>query len=275
MKKLFRKICAIVLALIMVSGSVPSYALEMEDQVSTPCYGIDEPGEAVLEWLRNGRKGRMPSNTDVKSINRSLSMRPSVYAMLPESYDVRSEGGIEPVYNQAPFNTCWAIAANVAAGSHIINKFPHISFCPFHTAHFTYSDNPEMGSWYVDDPYDYGGLFSFAVNTFASGSGPVINDHNIYEAPEFTEEDRYRRDFQVKDSFILEVNNSMLDPDAQEAVKSLVKDIVYNGNCVSAALYADDSPSAMNDETAAVNNVENYGADHEVVIAGWDDNYNF
>ena len=98
MKKNFlRKISAIVLTFTLVSAGVPSYALEREEKFNEPCYSIDEQSEAFYNWLENGRKGRMPSNTDADSINRSLSMRPATYTLLPESYDVRSRGGVEPV----------------------------------------------------------------------------------------------------------------------------------------------------------------------------------
>ena len=87
-----------------------------------------------VEWVENGKQGAMPTYQDFSYLTKSYARLGAMQnALLPEEYDLRDYGKVEPVLDQNPLGICWAIAANSAAASPLMEQFPQTSFSPIHT----------------------------------------------------------------------------------------------------------------------------------------------
>ena len=92
-----------------------------------------------VEWVENGKQSAMPTYQDFSYLTKSYARLGAMQnALLPEEYDLRDYGKVEPVLDQNPLGICWAIAANSAAASPLMEQFPQTSFSPIHTTWFTF-----------------------------------------------------------------------------------------------------------------------------------------
>lgn len=103
-----------------------------------------------------------------KSYARLSAMR---NALLPEEYDLRDYGLVEPIPNQGEFGSCWAVGANSAAASTLLKRFPQTALSPIHTAWFTYNGSEEEVGW----------GFGAAEDAFYTGDDTFTADGGSYQ----------------------------------------------------------------------------------------------
>ncbi len=174
--------------------------------------------------------------------------------ILPECYDMRSEGRLNVVRSQGNQGTCWAFAALGALESSLL---PDEKFT-FSVDHMNHANGFNR---YAQD----GGDFNMALAYLASWQGPVNEADDPYGDG---------------------ISGENLQPvvHVQEAVQigkkdyEQIKTMILNYGGVQSSFYSDMENA---DSDSAYYNAEHFSyyypgineANHDVVIVGWDDHY--
>lgn len=284
----FKRTISGLLAVLLIAVCIPVSALDMEtDGGKTAQTGMSPLAEFFdesqinpdyLEWLKNGGQGHAPSAQNfsylAKSYARLRMMRNA--ATLPEKYDLRDFGRVNAVPDQGSLGICWAVAANSAAASSIMEQFPQTVLSPIHTAWFSYRGDEEEEYRTTDDPYLSGGNDGMSVAAMAAWKGPVMDAKiplDAYNQQDPSEELRFESDYHLQDAFYM-TNGVYWDYDWNRHVSNeITKQILTETGAVTISYYASGIQNAFNDNTFAWYNSDINPADHEVLIVGWDDNY--
>lgn len=276
--KRFGKICSLVLAALMITA-VPVNAtgdgspyIKKESPVSD-YFNEKYINPEYEQWVKDGQQGTAPPIQDLSYLEKSYVNLPVPCAGIPEAYDLRDYGLVEPVYNQGAYDNCWAVAANVVAGSPLLEQFPQLSLSPYHTTWFTYRGNEEEEADYCDNPYAAGGFSTSAVATLAAWKGPVYMDSittDPYAEGDPDECTRFKADFHMQDSYYMP-SGTYNEAEYFGINKEITKKIIMETGPVSVKFKSDDD--CFNSDTSAWYNKEEDYSDHQVVIVGWDDNY--
>lgn len=177
------------------------------------------------------------------SVSLKITSTEESFVSLPESYDLRKRGRVSEIKDQGDTDTCWAYAAFGALESGLLpeekldlNAMDLINHKPY-----SYTDNE-------------GGDFAMALSYLLSWKGPVVSQ----------KEDAVKH--------VQEVH--FYDTDDIDNIKWGV--FLYGG--VSTSIYANvsssfGSSSYYNTKTNAYCYRGSNGANHDVVIIGWDDGY--
>lgn len=230
-----------------------------------------------IEWMKDRRDGIRPSAQDFSYLRQSYNRLHSLqnYALLPEKYDLREYGLVEPVPNQGNTGMCWAIAANSAASGTVMEQFPQISFSPVHTAWFKCRGNEEEEFMMVSDPYMNGGTDAEAVATMSAWKGPVLNSKVPFNTDNIKNPDeklRWDADYHLQDAYYMP-NGVYYESDTDLCIdNAITKQLLMELGTITINYYA-SNPDAYNEETSAYYNTEYNSADHAVLLVGWDDNY--
>ena len=232
-----------------------------------------------VEWEENGKQGAMPVYQDFSYLTKSYARLGAMQnALLPEEYDLRDYGKVEPVLDQNPLGICWAIAANSAAASPLMEQFPQTSFSPIHTTWFTFRGPEDEESRPVEDPYMAGGNDANAVAAMAAWKGPVFEERaplNPQNQQNPEESLRYAADYHLQDAYYMP-NGIYSDSDWGLDVyidTAIIKQMLMNNMSITIHYYSSGMSDYYNEETSAWYNSEPVSTDHAVLIAGWDDNY--
>lgn len=175
-------------------------------------------------------------------------------AELPARYDFREEGRITKIKNQGNIGTCWAFASCMALETRLLpEKEIHLSedHMSIHNS-FGYTQNE-------------GGEYTMAMAYLLAWQGPVAEEDDPYgdgDSP-----DDLEPVFHVQ-----EVN--ILPADDIDAIKTAV----YKYGGVQSSLYTamaagKTDTDSYDSETGAYYYDGINGANHDVVIIGWDDDY--
>lgn len=230
-----------------------------------------------IEWLKNGGVGMSPSAQDFSYLEESYARLRSMqnYVLLPEKYDLREYGLVEPVTDQGDTGLCWVIAANSAASGTLMEQFPQISFSPVHTAWFARRGNEEEEFIPVIDPYMSGGTDGIAVAAMSAWKGPVFSNKapiNANDTKELDEKLRWDADYHLQDAYYMPYG-VYYDKEIDLTVDNeITKQLIMDVGAITINYYA-SNPDTYNEETSAYYNDEDYSADHAVLLVGWDDNY--
>lgn len=211
----------------------------------------------------------------MESIKKSSAM---VYSEMPASFDLRENGGVSGVRNQAGYGTCWTHSAIASAETSIIKSNPSVDLSEFHTAYYTYSGGGQIEPQSDDlkSTLNRGGTCFVVTNLWSQWIGPVAEKRLRYGDEEFfdNQEDvnsmKYKADYHLKNAY-------MFDYDEEKTnfteVNNLVKQFVYSGLAVDVAFYS-NTAECYSDEFYSINGTKNKkSADHSVVIVGWDDGF--
>ncbi len=190
-------------------------------------------------------------------LENTLTMNQLVYEeVLPEQYDMRTEGMTSPVRDQGIFGTCWAFAALSALetvtlpGEPIIYSVDHMSMLSgFNIENLT------------------GGDYTMAIAYLAGWKGPVLEEDDPYGDSETNEKAKVQKHLEEA---------VFINSKDYEAIKHHV----YKYGGVQSSIYMELELQEQNRDSGyynAENSAYYYtgedACNHDVVIVGWDDNY--
>lgn len=171
----------------------------------------------------------------------------------PAQYDLRDEGRVSPVRDQAQQTTCWAFAALSAVESALL---PDVDL--------------ELSADHLNEHHGFqtdgnGGDFNMALAYFVSWKGPVTEEEDPYgdgESP-----DGLAAAVHVQDAVILTDDSDI----------SRLKSLIMENGAIESAIYALQDPEAMRDlydpDTAAYYYSGSEICNHDIDIIGWDDEF--
>ncbi|WP_040197457.1 lectin like domain-containing protein [Candidatus Soleaferrea massiliensis] len=283
-RKRFKRLLSLLAAgSVLLSGSaLPALA----DKPASPDDDLRleaaQVNEEYIRYLENGTiGGAAPSMLDLSYLNERYTAVPRARAALPSSYDLRDYGLVSPVRNQGSWGTCWTFSALGSAESGLLGRFPHTSLSNLHLNWFSYiGDEEEEYSLYMRNGREntpvwlLGGNDPGAVSTLAAWKGAISSGKLPYDESIDTVDEtlRYDSDYHLQNAFFLGNGyygyvQESLRPDTET-----VKTILTQYGAVSVS-YCSSNWDTLNQETFAWYNDEPAGADHAVLIAGWDDDY--
>lgn len=205
---------------------------------------------------------------------------------LPDAYDLRSSGRMTSVKDQGKEGLCWSYSTLAAAESNILSqnldvpdvlkKDGELCLSVGHMGYYTYTNDPKndislSGDWIsADAKGSTGGNCDIAAAIMASGRGL---QHEIFtDTADFADGySEYQRDSSF---YRLKYSQYLKKVKSQEDIAAVKSWIIENG-AVDVSFYNSASFYTKNkDSTAYYQNVySGKNTNHEVVIAGWDDNY--
>ncbi len=216
---------------------------------------------------------------------------------LPKAYDLRDQGIVTPVKNQNPWGSCWGFSIIAASEASILAKAGttyaatglDLSELQLVSSVFRNGGAPETlvgalqaGEGYhsaISDPnlgIDAGGLFSYGVNVFAAGIGPVLeSDAEYRNTGVYTGSSATHEDDPV---YLVMVTRKVADDDAngtivtkqstdyltQEQIKALDSDesvVNYKVKCYAGNYRASDGTAVYTDWTIASQNGQSVDED--------------
>lgn len=195
MKKLFRTGLAALLALVIIicgaAAVLPASAAQDE----------------IPEWAADD--------------NPDEGLAPTGYKQFPETYDLRNEGVVTPVKDQAYWGTCWSFGPIAAAETSILSSLGYtyeetgLDLSERHLAYFAYDHlTKEMypsqageGLYYYEeseDPnirFENGGDFLYVTSLFAQGIGPLPELWFPYRGVDDNGESNYLEEYHAYSPF--------------------------------------------------------------------------
>ena len=171
----------------------------------------------------------------------------------PAQYDLREEGRVSPVKDQAQQTTCWAFAALSAVESALL---PEVDL--------------QLSADHLNEHHGFqtegnGGDFNMALAYLVSWKGPVTEEEDPYgdgESP-----DDLTAAVHVQDAVIL----------TDDMDTSRLKALIMENGAIESAIYAMQDPEAMSDlynsETSAYYYSGSEICNHDIDIIGWDDDF--
>ena len=173
---------------------------------------------------------------------------------LPEKYDMRDYGRVTEVRDQGRYGTCWAFASLGALETSLLPK----EYCVFST------DNMTLTNSYNLD-IDIGGEHTMSIAYLAAWQGPVYEEDDPYGDGE--------TDSSLKAVKHLEEALIINDKDMD-----ILKSAIFRYGGVETSLYCqmeyvDSVSKYYSRDHAAYYYDGEEGANHDVVVVGWDDKY--
>ena len=228
------------------NGTVTVHAGDEVKELSADEEGmvsVEEAAEALGFALRWEEKTRTAALTSPEKIK----------VQYPASYDLRDDGRVSPVRDQAQWATCWAFAALSAVESSLLPE----TVLQFSAEHLSYHHGFQIGE-------NTGGDFNMALAYLVSWKGPVTE-----------EEDPYGDEYSPDDlKAAVHVQNAVMlaDPDTDR-----LKALIYENGAVESAIYARQDLEAMSGfydpDTAAYYYTGEEACNHDIDIIGWDDSF--
>jgi len=254
-----RATLALAVALLATLCALPQVATAA-GTVARPELGPLSPAfvEALHDPMVALGLGRLPSPVDV-TVDAGTGLRAAARAALPSSYDLRAEGRLTPVKDQAQWATCWAFSNIAAVESKVLSATPAPSPAPDYS-----EDNLIRRSGYFSSNtrrYNTGGYDFMAVAYFARWAGPVPDTSDPYDGAAGANGTVKH----VQGVVMIPGRTSPLDND-------LVKQLVMQNGALSVGMWMDWSAYG-NDDTYAYYDPVAEGENHGVDVVGWDDGY--
>lgn len=184
----------------------------------------------------NGEAEVGASTLDLSYLNDSIASGAgaAMYAndLLPTAFDLRDEGVVGPVLDQATTSNCWAFANLGAAESSVLPYYPTAQFSRAHLAWFTYNGNEEQevdgAKLYPQQAYETGAWDQQAIGTLAAWKGPVFSSTVPFQAEYVDESLRYASDFHLQDAYYLPTSLNGISGAALEPSIDAVKRIIHD-----------------------------------------------
>ena len=218
-------------------------------------------GEAELSADENGRVSAEEAakalgysySWDGKACEAKIEAPESSNPEFPAQYDLREEGRVSPVKDQAQQTTCWAFAALSAVESTLL---PEVDI--------------QLSADHLNEHHGFrtegnGGDFNMALAYLVSWTGPVTEEEDPYgdgESP-----DDLTAAVHVQDAVIL----------TDDMDTSRLKALIMENGAIESAIYAMQDPEAMSDlynsETSAYYYSGSEICNHDIDIIGWDDDF--
>ncbi|MEG2323274.1 MAG: lectin like domain-containing protein [Anaerovoracaceae bacterium] len=218
-----------------------------------------------------------------------------VKAALPEKFDLRTEGKVQPIRDQGNFGNCWTFGALASMESSLImkgNASTSINLSENHLTWFnangknTNKDKSEYGGGDTfnlrgENPYNNGGGGYFSVPTLARGYGAVdesvINYNGEWPSALQTVSNIRLANADYLPETVNRDEDYVYKSTNMESINT-VKDCIKNKGIVDISYYDDDKFTNYENSTIyGYNAVDSNGnplyANHEVSIVGWDDDF--
>ncbi|GHU42093.1 hypothetical protein FACS1894111_05450 [Clostridia bacterium] len=208
-------------------------------------------------------------------------------ASLASSYDARKEGLISPVKNQGSNGLCWAFAAYGAIEANLLKNNKGVQdLSEMHLAYATSDSSGNTAQGFDRMPGDGGNRYYSAAYLMRGTnlSGTVAENSDLYNtAPlsirSLSTTQGKAKNFTVKNMLFLSETKA-------DITSTAIKEAVMRYGAVGAAMYWEGATTAdqgtestvyYNSEHAAYyldnGTKENGGANHDVLIVGWNDSY--
>lgn len=206
----------------------------------------------------------IPINEISKYLNCSVSYylennhidiaRVGVDSKLPAVYDMRDVGRVTDVRDQGRYGTCWAFASLAAIESSLM-PYKEYTFSP---DHMTLSNSYKLG-------VDMGGEHTMSIAYLAGWQGPVLEKDDPYG--DAVSDNSLDSVVHLEEAILIE------DRDLE-----IIKSAIYRYGAVETSLYTqmeyrDSFSYYYNKDTAAYCYIGDAIPNHDVIVVGWDDNY--
>ncbi len=204
--------------------------------------------------------------------------------VLPEQFDLRTQGLVSAVKDQGDYGTCWTFAAAASMESDLLKKNPYVDLSEWILAYTTYAEDYGFPRSFPEEPwYNEGGIsdYTHAILTQGLGSALECSDSFWYGDTEiadcgYTPDDwRNLRYCQVTDCVQLPYNNYD-ENELKEHIQG-IKYAISQGNVLAIdynqvfSCYDEVNHSYYHSYELDVDMSDSYG--HAVAIVGWDDNF--
>lgn len=218
----------------------------------------------------NRRAGYIPSPLDMSHLrnadysaflNRAKGMRGEVF---PATYDLRTSNRVTSVKDQGLYGACWTFAALGSAESQYLTQGGGVKdLSEMHMGWFAFKDTVSFKSK-ASDPLQNGGNNFMSAALLARWTGPVSESDVPYSTRPTLPSTSYLNQLHVQDVFVLGLAD---DKVTKDVLKKLVRD--YGG--LSVAYYEDDAYYNSAKYAYFYNGTED--PNHQVLLAGWDDDF--
>ena len=219
-----------------------------------------ETGELETLFAENQEQSELENATvDETAETTKIESRETTVALaakteLPSRYDLREQGTAPTVPDQGTFGTCWAFASLGALESSMPSEFRK----SLSADHMSIRNSFGLGQ-------DAGGDYSISSAYLLAWQGPVAAEDDPYgdgRSPEHLEPVCHVQEIQI----------------LEEKDFDAVKRAVYETGGVQSSFYMPQEAGAerdryYNEETYAFYYDGSLGANHDVVIVGWEDDY--
>ena len=182
----------------------------------------------------------------------------SLSELLPSSYDLRSQNRVTSVKDQSPWNTCWAFSALSSLESNLM---------PYENLNF--SEKNVINRNYKGTTPDSGGNYYNAGGYFAAQLGPLSEQNDPYPVGTWN----YSSPTSPVEKNIYEIH-WLPDKNSSSDLETIKKTVMNYGALSTTYYNIGEWNSTYNSYYYPTKTMTN----HEVAIAGWDDNfskYNF
>lgn len=280
---IIKRLLATLFAGALLICAAPASAADNESPLAA-FIDADDFSATYQEWAAGGRQGIAPSALDLSYLNDSYAAADKNSGIqtarngssLPAKFDLRDEGGVDPVVDQKNLSICWAIAAGSSASGSIRDQFPQLTFSAMHTAWFNDVGNEEQEYDPLAVPYLRGSNDARAVGTLAAWKGPVsssivplVDDSRLT----LNENLRHAADYHLQNAYYMPSGSHYQgSADKADVPRDVTKELIMTVGPVTTSYFAHGLHS-YNPETHALYNSTARATDHAVLIVGWDDTY--
>ena len=268
-----KQIIVVIALVVGITLAVPATA--MENGISISAAPINPnfleyqktTGEYVLASSETGDMhppGLTPSPLDLSHIRASESRSASMLMqeVLPEVYDLRSQGQVTPVKNQGRSGSCWTFSAIASLES---------SLLPGETRDFSENHMKNLCSRNYPEGFDRdagdGGNYNMATAYLARWTGPVDEEDDPYDGGSGVSPTDLAPEMHVQNVLFLPNLKS------RNEVIVLKRAIMEHGAVYTDILMDNSNHSYYNPETSSYYCHDMGVCDHAVTIVGWNDTY--
>ncbi|WP_159429227.1 lectin like domain-containing protein [Methanohalophilus halophilus] len=193
----------------------------------------------------------------------TLSFSASGSVTYPSRYDLRKEGGVTPIRDQALAGSCWSFASYGTLESYLIhNKSENWDFSEQHVKNTLVSSSP---NGFDRSEHDDGGTTLMALAYLARWDGPVTESDDHYASLSSESSADVVVAKHVQDAFIFPQINHTND---------LFKQMIMDYGGISVAIHDDQSAYFNAENNAYYCYEEDKMLTHAITLVGWDDNFN-
>lgn len=277
MKKLFSIVLALIFLCLIFTPHLESLAADLQFEIiSVKAEQTGDFGYIDYRFIdSNGNTINSPKNVQPPSQVKTYTLRNR--SAIPSAYDSRENGHITNVKYQGISGNCWAFSvASSLESDAIIQGFDDIETADYSEAHFSWftsmnltenTNDPTYGDGKnSDEPFVTGGNWLLSAASLARWVGMAEDeDYPFYpddlsKMGNYSEENRYDRG----SGTIIKSAEAMLN--ANDA-----KQWIMEHGSVTAAFFYEDG--CFNSSTGAYYYNTGTTLNHQIVVAGWDDNY--